>query len=79
MNTSSYGPIVSRLFIGKMALLSALIALTTSFSGCNAPATYRLRSDAEAKAASLHTVAIAPVDAELSELTAGGVLEKRDD
>jgi len=56
------------------------LALVLIFSGCaTAPVTFRTHEGADARVAKLKTVVVAPLDTELSELTAGGVSEKRDD
>jgi hypothetical protein len=56
-------------------LLAFVVAL---FSGCaTTPVTYKVHDSAATRAPALRQVVIAPIDAELAELTAGGVLEPR--
>jgi hypothetical protein len=62
-------------------LLSLLLLVATALlSGCaTAVPTYKLHSTAATRAPALQQVAIAPVDGELAELTAGGMLEPREE
>lgn len=62
-------------------LLCLLTFVGTLFlTGCaTAPATYRTLARTPERVPKLHTVVVAPLDAELSELSAGGLLERRDD
>jgi hypothetical protein len=58
----------------------AAVAVLLNFAGCaTAPVTQLTHASAPARVAGLHTVVVAPLDAELSELTAGGIAERRDD
>jgi len=57
-----------------------VLSLLAVFSGCaTAPVTYKTHVSAPARVPNLRAVVVAPLDAELSELTAGGVSEKRED
>jgi hypothetical protein len=57
------------------SLVAALL-----FTGCvSAPPSYRLRPDAATKTAAHRTIAIAPLDTEVREISAGGVAEIRDE
>ncbi len=62
----------------RSLLLWPLLSLLV-FAGCaTTPVLHRTHPSAAARATQLRTV-VAPLDAELSELTAGGLLEPRDD
>jgi hypothetical protein len=57
-----------------------LLTAAMGFTGCaTAPVTYKLRESATTQIPSLRQVVVAPIDAELAELTAGGVLDPRDE
>lgn len=61
-------------------LLVALCIGIVGFTGCaTRPVTYKLRDSATTQIPALRHVIVAPIDAELAELTAGGVLEPREE
>ncbi len=56
------------------------LTLLLILAGCaTAPVTYRTHDGADRRVAELHAIVVAPLDAELAELSTGGVSEKRDD
>ncbi len=61
-------------------LPALLLAVACAFSGCaSPPPPYRTAHDFAAASSSLRSIAVLPLDVEVSELSAGGVTEKRDD
>lgn len=60
----------SWLWMGLFAIL---------LSGCVSRTTHRTTADASARATAVHKILVLPLDVEVSELSAGGMLEKRDD
>lgn len=63
----------------RRAGLVSVVLLAAALSGCNTPTSYRVRPDAATTMAGFKVVVVDPLDAELSELSTGGVAERRDD
>ena len=80
MNSPTRSGRISRLSWLPPWSAAVVAMLGLCFTGCaTAPVTYQTHATAAGRVPQLRTVIVAPLDAELSTLSAGGLTEKRDD